>query len=104
MSGEPFSEGTARSLEHLDSIRPSGRVVGAMSSIPSRLALSEPALRSILAQQPPPAEIFVSLPQFSLREDRHYSIPGDIQRLAESSRIKILRTEVDYGPGTKLLG
>jgi hypothetical protein len=86
---------------HLKSIKPSGRVVVGMSSIPSRLDAIAPALDSIRHQARPPDVVFLSLPECSVREHTGYVIP---EWLAADSLVQIVRTPVDYGPGTKLLG
>jgi hypothetical protein len=90
--------------DELASIRPSGRVVVVMSSIPSRLDDLPVALESIRTQTRVPDEVILSLPQFSSRENTQYSVPESLSALEAHRQLRILRTDRDYGPGTKILG
>jgi hypothetical protein len=42
----------------------------------------------------------LAIPEFSVRERRHYVVPKYISRL---SRVRILRTREDWGPATKFI-
>lgn len=70
-----------------------------LTSIPARLPRLEPTLKSLLAQARPAARIRIHLPDFSIREQRHYEVPP---WLAELKAVDIVRGE-DFGPATKLI-
>lgn len=73
-----------------------------LTTLPSRIAKLEPTLESLLSQTLPPETIFVSLPARSIREGRPYELPSWLER--PPAGVRVVRTERDYGPGTKLLG
>ena len=64
----------------------------------------QPCLESLLGGLVVPDRIFVSVPQVSIREQTTYEIPGFFSKPGFSEKIEIVRTDRDYGPGTKLLG
>lgn len=81
-----------------------GAVVVGMTSIPSRLALIEPALDSLRHQTRVPDRIVLSLPEHSRREGVPYVVPDELRRAADAGEVDIVTSPDDYGPGTKLLG
>jgi hypothetical protein len=82
------------------------RVVVSLSSIPSRLALSEPAIASLLAQERPPDLVVVCLPRISVREGTGYELPAHLADAdgRHGGRVQVRWTDTDWGPGTKLVG
>lgn len=76
------------------------RVIASMTSLPERMELADAAINSMLNQTIPVSEIVFSIPEISRRTQQAYKIP---QRFLDHPKITILRTEVDYGPITKLL-
>ncbi|MDF0599504.1 hypothetical protein P1J78_02060 [Psychromarinibacter sp. C21-152] len=74
-------------------------IVVTLTTTPSRIALLEPTLKSLLDQTRPPARITLNLPRHSTRENRAYEIPAPLNRLAS---LQIRRCD-DLGPGTKLI-
>ena len=76
----------------------SGLVVS-LTTIPSRLAIIAPTLKSLLRQSARPLEIRLCLPAWSVRENRVYEVPAWIREL---TCISIVSCE-DYGPATKFI-
>jgi Glycosyl transferase family 2 len=76
------------------------RVIASLSTIPDRIKRLRPTIHSLLNQTRPPDEIVVAIPEFSLREQKHYVIPEYLSRLP---RVRILRCKVDWGPATKFI-
>lgn len=76
------------------------RVIVSLSTLPDRIANVRPTLECLLNQTRPPDEIFVAIPEFSLRQRRGYEIP---EFLAHTPRVQILRVEKDWGPATKFI-
>lgn len=75
-----------------------------ITTLPSRIHFMRPCLESLLNGSLVPDKIFVSLPDVSIRENTAYAIPEFFQDAAFSKIVEIVRTEQDYGSGTKLLG
>ena len=76
------------------------RVIVSLSTVPDRINNLTPTIRSLLKQTRPPDEIVLAVPEFSVRERRHYVVPKYISRLP---RVRILRTRDDWGPATKFI-
>ncbi|CAN0259848.1 unnamed protein product, partial [Discosporangium mesarthrocarpum] len=76
------------------------RVVVSLTTLPSRIQHIKPVLDSLKAQAVRPSAIYLIVPEFSLRESRGYDIPLFI---LEDPELTIIRSEVDYGPATKLI-
>ena len=77
------------------------RVIASLSTVPDRINNLRPTIRSLLNQTRPPDEIVLSIPEFSLREQRPYVVPKYISRLP---RVRVLRCAEDWGPATKFIG
>ncbi len=77
-------------------------VMVGITTLPSRIAFMRPGLESLLNGNLAPDGILVSVPQVSVRENTAYVIPEFFQELSRT--VEIVRTEQDYGSGTKLLG
>jgi hypothetical protein len=75
-------------------------VIVSLSTVPDRINNLTPTIRSLLKQTRPPDEIVLAIPEFSLRERRHYVVPKYISRLP---RVRILRCREDWGPATKFI-
>src|SRR5213594_983341 len=76
------------------------RVIVSLSTVPDRINNLTPTIRSLLKQTRPPDEIVLAVPEFSVREQRHYVVPKYISRLP---RVRILRCRQDWGPATKFI-
>jgi hypothetical protein len=76
------------------------RVIASLSTVPDRINNLMPTIRSLLKQTRPPDEIVLAVPEFSVRERRHYVVPKYISRLP---RVRILRCRQDWGPATKFI-
>lgn len=76
------------------------RVIASLSTVPGRINNLRPTIRSLLNQTRPPDEIILAVPEFSIREQRPYILPEYLQRLP---RLRILRSERDWGPATKFI-
>src|SRR5204863_9089105 len=76
------------------------RVIASLSTVPDRINNLMPTIRSLLKQTRPLDEIVLAIPEFSVRERRHYVVPKYISRLP---RVRILRTRLDWGPATKFI-
>jgi hypothetical protein len=77
-----------------------GRVIASLTTLPDRIGNLEPTLQCLLEQTRPPDEIVVAVPQFSIRQQRAYEIPGF---LVGRPAIEVLRCEKDWGPATKFI-
>jgi hypothetical protein len=75
------------------------RVIVSLTTIPSRLPLLEPTIKSLLRQTVAPERIILNLPVHSLREDRPYVLPEALRHL---QGVEVFQCE-DAGPATKLL-
>jgi glycosyltransferase involved in cell wall biosynthesis len=75
-----------------------GRVIASLSTVPSRINNLRATIRSLLKQTRPPDEIILAVPEFSIREERPYVVP---EYLLHLPRLRILRSEKDWGPATK---
>jgi hypothetical protein len=76
------------------------RVIASLSTVPDRINNLRPTIRSLLKQTRPPDEIVLSIPEFSVRENRPYVVPKYISRLP---RVRVLRCRQDWGPATKFI-
>ena len=76
------------------------RVIASLSTVPSRINNLSATIRSLLKQTRPPDEIILVIPEFSIREERPYVVPEYVLRLP---RLRILRSEKDWGPATKFI-
>jgi hypothetical protein len=76
------------------------RVIASLSTVPDRINNLMPTIRSLLKQTRPPDEIVLAVPEFSVRERRHYVVPKYISRLP---RVRVLRCRQDWGPATKFI-
>jgi Glycosyl transferase family 2 len=76
------------------------RVIASLSTVPDRINNLAPTIRSLLKQTRPPDEIVLAIPEFSVRERRHYVVPKYISRLP---RVRFLRCRQDWGPATKFI-
>lgn len=74
-------------------------IVISLTTTPSRIALLEHTLKSLLDQTRPPARIVLNLPRHSQREGVAYTIPDALK--AQKS-LDIRRCD-DLGPATKLI-
>ncbi len=74
-------------------------VVVSLSTIPSRIALMEPTVKSLLRQTLAPRRIVINVPDYSIRERTAYIIPEFLQNLKS---VEIRRCP-DFGPATKFL-
>jgi hypothetical protein len=92
------------SLSRWDYLRESAHnrsdIVISLTTIPERLNLLGPTLKSLLAQCRLPARILLWLPETSKRSGQAYSLPSWLQRLAS---VEICRCDKDMGPATKFL-
>jgi hypothetical protein len=75
-------------------------VIASLSTLPGRINNLRPTIRSLLRQTRPPDEIILSVPEFSIREERPYIVPEYLLRLP---RVRILRSRRDWGPATKFI-
>jgi len=76
------------------------RIIASLTTLPDRLAAIKPTIDSLLGQTRVLDEIVVVIPEFSLRQQCHYEIPEFLPRMP---RVRILRTEKDWGPATKFI-
>lgn len=70
-----------------------------LTTTPSRIALLEPTLKSLLDQTRPPERIVLNVPDHSTREHVAYTLPESLKSLQS---LHIRRCD-DLGPGTKLI-
>jgi len=92
-----------KSLQQLDAAwknAPSrSDIVISLTTTPSRIALLDLTLKSLLDQTRLPARIILNVPDFSIREEIAYTIPYHLSAL---NCLEIHRCK-DLGPGTKLI-
>lgn len=79
---------------------PDRRLIASLSTMPDRIDNLEPTLRSLLEQTRPPDEIVLTVPKFSIRQQRDYVIPRYLEKIP---RLRILRSQTDWGPATKFI-
>ena len=80
--------------------KPRSRVVVSITSLPHDLQYISDTLYSLGNQTLPPDQIYINLPYRSKRLDEEYVIP---EWLTTWPNLKIVRSEIDYGPLTKLV-
>jgi len=76
------------------------RVIASLTTVPARIDNLGPTVRSLLRQTRPPDEIVLTIPEFSIREQRPYEVPEYVSRLP---RLRILHCRRDWGPATKFI-
>jgi hypothetical protein len=76
------------------------RVIASLSTVPGRINNLRATIQSLLKQTRPPEEIVLSIPEFSIREERPYVVPEYLLRLP---RLRILSSRRDWGPATKFI-
>ncbi len=76
------------------------RVIASLTTLPDRIFNLEPTLRCLLNQTRPPDEIILSIPEFSVRQKRPYSIP---KYLSQFPKLRIVPCKTDWGPATKFI-
>jgi hypothetical protein len=79
---------------------PNRRVIVSLSTLPERISNLEPTLRCLLEQTRPPDEIVLAVPEFSIRQQENYVVPGYLEKIP---RLRILRCKTDWGPATKFI-
>lgn len=73
-------------------------IIVSLSTIPSRIGLIDPTLKSLLDQTVIPKYIYINVPKFSRREQCEYAIPD---KFLNHPIIKIIHSDKDWGPATK---
>jgi hypothetical protein len=76
------------------------RVIASLTTVPARIDNLGPTVRSLLRQTRPPDEIVLTIPEFSIREQRPYEVSGYLSRLPS---LRILHCRRDWGPATKFI-
>lgn len=80
-------------------------LIVSITSLPSRVGRIRPCLESLLAGTLLPDRIMVILPEFAVREQAAYELPEFLDDPSfRRGIIESVRTDRDWGPGTKLLG
>ena len=79
------------------------RLVVSLSTLPGRISYLKDQLRFLYQQTRQPDAIYVVVPYASLRGKGAYTIPESLYAEADAGRIVILRTQIDWGPATKLI-
>ncbi len=74
-----------------------------LSTIPSRLEKNEHVIKALIKNNP--KNIYLSIPEYSKREDKPYILPEWLNKYMSGSDaiVKIVRCK-DYGPATKFMG
>src|SRR5438445_3188555 len=78
----------------------SRRVIASLSTVPERIGNLGPTIRSLLRQTRQPDEIVLAVPEFSIREQRPYTVPKYVSRCP---RLRVLHCRKDWGPATKFI-
>ncbi len=76
------------------------RIAVSLSTLPDRIHNLGPTLQCLLDQTRPPDEIVITLPDFSVRQQRDYDIPAFLEKMP---RVNLLRCGRDWGPATKFI-
>src|SRR5438309_2301641 len=76
------------------------RVIASLTTLPDRIFNLEPTVHCLLNQTRPPDEIVLSIPEFSVRQKRPYSIP---KYLSQFPTLRIVPCKTDWGPATKFI-
>jgi hypothetical protein len=76
------------------------RVIASLTTVPARIDNLAPTVRSLLRQTRPPDEIVLTIPEFSIREQRPYEVPEYLSRFP---RLRILHCRRDWGPAAKFI-
>jgi hypothetical protein len=76
------------------------RVIASLTTLPDRIQNLEPTIRCLLNQTRPPDEIVLTVPEYSVRQERPYSVP---KYLSQFPTLRILRSTTDWGPATKFI-
>jgi hypothetical protein len=76
------------------------RVIASLTTLPDRIHNLEPTIRCLLNQTRPPDEIILTVPEYSVRQKRPYSVP---RYLTHFPTLRILRSKNDWGPATKFI-
>ena len=76
------------------------RVIASLTTLPDRIFNLEPTVRCLLNQTRSPDEIVLSIPEFSVRQKRAYSIP---KYLSQFPTLRIVPCKTDWGPATKFI-
>jgi len=63
---------------------PNRRVIVSLSTLPERISNLEPTLRCLLEQTRPPDEIVLAVPEFSIRQQKKYIVPGYLEKNSPS--------------------
>lgn len=82
-----------------------GRLVVALSTIPSRIHLLQPTLESLIHQDYPPDTIYLTLPNKKAHSNTllNYTLPDFIQDYQQEGIVTVLTPEYDYGSIMKVL-
>jgi hypothetical protein len=72
-----------------------------LTTMPGRISSLKSVLDTLLNQTYPVTTIFIALPWYCVKDAREYVIPDFITDLYP--RVQILRSNVDYGPATKVV-
>ena len=72
-----------------------------LTTIPSRIMMIEPVIKSLLDQLYPPKIIYINLPKKYNRFKTKITIP---KFLSKYENVKIFYVDTDYGPATKFIG
>lgn len=95
LSRQPITKLDAASLANANR----ADVIVTLTTIPSRFALMEPTIKSLLRQKLAPRQIIINVPDYSIREKTAYVVPAFLKQL-KSVGINPCR---DQGPATKFL-
>jgi hypothetical protein len=79
---------------------PKRRMIVSLSTLPDRIMGLQPTLESLVHQTRPPDEIVLAVPRYSIRQKQDYRIPD---YLAKIPRLRLLQSEIDWGPSTKFI-
>lgn len=80
------------------------RTVVSLSTLPGRIEhIATTQLGYLRAQTRPADTIYIAIPVFSTREQKEYVVPSELEMAANAGHIVLLRSEVDWGPATKLI-
>ena len=91
-------------LFKLNTMHNKRKVIATLTTIPSRMVNVHITIESIMNQTIKPDEIVLSIPSYSIREEKDYELSQQIKDMSDRGDITLLYCDEDYGPATKLLG
>ncbi len=79
-----------------------GNIYVSLTTIPPRIEYLEPVLQGWAAQTIKPSKIFLTIPEYSKRFKKAYTLPSFLFKAEYKDILEVIRCE-DFGPATKII-